>query len=287
MATGGKVKMRTETSFLAAAVFVAAIAPGMAYASTGKPDGKALFDKNCAACHGENGSPTAAGKALKPFPARNLRAIAPYVSENELRRIITNGFDGTSMHPKKYILNARQIDAVIDYIRSFRYTPNLANGKRRFLAVCASCHGMDGRAKGGLGAANLVYSKLDLRGIVHTMRYGRPGTMMTSKRHQLDNTDIADIANYVYSLRYKANLKDGRKLYGSYCITCHATPSDIQFTGNAARKTTLNSLDNQRLALRIRHGRHVERAGKRVATLSDDEIQDLIAYLRESASKDH
>lgn len=279
--------MKIETGFLTAVLFGAALIPITGFASTGKLDGKALFERNCAACHGENGSPTPVGKALKPFPARNLRAIAAYVGRDELRRIITNGMEGTSMHPKKYSLDARQIDAVIDYIRTLHYTPNLSNGKRRYLAVCASCHGTDGRAKARVGAANLVYSKLDLKGIVHTMRYGVPGTMMTSKRHQLDNTDIADIANYVYSLRYKANLENGKRLYGKLCISCHATPSDIKFTGNLAEKVSLDSLDNAQVDLRIRHGRHVERAGKQVEELSDNEIQDIIAYLRKFTALHH
>lgn len=51
----------------------------------------------------------------------------------------------------------------------------MANGKKRFRAVCSTYHGFDGRAKTGVGAKNLVYSKLDLEGIAHTMRYGRPG----------------------------------------------------------------------------------------------------------------
>jgi cytochrome c oxidase cbb3-type subunit III len=186
--------------FILGAVLGLLIMPALASASD-DIDGKALYAKNCASCHGANGEPTAVGKSLKPFPARNHRAIANYVDRDELRRIITYGVKGTAMTPKKYDLDALEIEAVIDYIQTFDYTPDLANGKERFKAVCISCHGMDGRAQTGVGAKNLVYSKLDLKGIVHTMRYGRAGTLMTSKRHQLSNTDIADVANYVYSVR--------------------------------------------------------------------------------------
>jgi len=34
------------------------------------------------------------------------------------------------------------------------------------------------------------------------------------------------------------------------------------------------------LDLRIRHGRHIDRAGKKVEKLSADDIQDIIAYMR-------
>ncbi len=245
-------------------------------------DGKALYQANCAQCHGATGEVSEFGKKLKPFPARNHRAIAQLVSRDEFRRIITYGVKGTAMTPKKYKLDALEIEAVIDYIKTFEYTPNLANGKKRFLAVCASCHGKDGRAITGVGAKNLVYTKLDLKGIVHTMRYGRPGTLMTSKRHQLSNMDIADIASYVYSMRYMASPANGQKLFSKNCSACHATPRDIKLIGNAATTRTIADLDDRLLDLRIRHGRHVDRAGKKVEKLSSDEIQDIIAYMRKS-----
>jgi len=265
--------------FLIGAMLGLLILPAMAQASD-ELDGKALYQKNCAACHGTNGEPTAMGKSLDPFPARNHRAIAKYVGRDELRRIITYGVKGTAMTPQKYALDPLEIESVIDYIKSFDYSPNLANGKKRFKAVCSTCHGTDGRAQTGVGAKNLVYSELDMEGIVHTMRYGRPGTLMTSKRHQLSNPDIADIATYVYSMRYMSNPAQGKKLYAKNCASCHATPGDIKLIGNAAAKRTIADLDDRLLDLRIRHGRHVDRAGEKVTHLSDDNIQDLIAYIR-------
>ncbi len=246
-------------------------------------DGRTLFEANCAKCHGKDASGSAFGNTLKPFPARNLRAIAGLVERDELRRIITYGVRGTAMTPKQYVLDPLEIDAVIDYIKSLKYKPNMANGKKRFRAVCSDCHGLDGRAKTGIGAKNLVYSKLNLEGIVHTMRYGRSATMMTSKRHQLSNTDIADIANYVYSLRYKANAENGRKLYAKNCRSCHSTTKEIRLSGNIARpRMRIGDVSDHMLDLRIRHGRHVDRAGEKVAKLSSDNIQDIIAYMRKT-----
>jgi len=246
-------------------------------------DGKALFETNCTKCHGKEASGSAFGDTLKPFPASNLRAIAGLVERDEFRRIITYGVHGTAMTPKQYVLDPLEIDAVIDYIKSLNYKPNLANGRKRFRAVCSDCHGLDGRAKTGIGAKNLVYSKLDLKGIVHTMRYGRPATMMTSKRHQLSNTDIADVANYVYSLRYKANAENGRKLYAKNCRSCHSNVRKIRLSGNIARPNMrIGDVSDHMLDLRIRHGRHVDRAGEKVAKLSSDYIQDIIAYLRKA-----
>jgi len=245
-------------------------------------DGKALYAANCAQCHGASGEVSEYGKSLKPFPARNHRAIAGLINRDEMRRIISYGVRGTAMTPKKYALDALEIEAVIDYIKTFEYKPNLANGKKRYAAVCVSCHGLDGRAQTGMGAKNLVYSKLNLEEIVHTMRYGRPGTMMKSTRHQLSNEDIADVANYVYNLRYMANPANGKKLFANNCSTCHATPRAIKLIGNAASKRTVADLSDRLLDLRIRHGRHVDRAGKKVEHLTANEIQDILAYIRKS-----
>jgi len=245
-------------------------------------DGKALYGANCASCHGATGEVSEYGKSLKPYPARNHRAIADLIGRDEMRRIITYGVRGTAMTPKKYTLDALEIEAVIDYIKTFEYTPSLANGKKRFEAVCVSCHGVDGRAQTGMGAKNLVYSKLNLEEIVHTMRYGRQGTMMKSNRHQLSNEDIADVANYVFALRYMANPAKGKKLFANNCSTCHATPRSVKLIGNAASKRTVADLSDRLLDLRIRHGRHVDRAGKKVENLTADDIQDIVAYMRKS-----
>ncbi|MFQ5581621.1 MAG: c-type cytochrome [Mariprofundaceae bacterium] len=255
---------------------------GSAYASN-LPDGKKLYETNCSKCHSVDGSVTDYGRKLKPFPARNHRAAAPYLSTDELRRIIMHGTHMTSMRAMKYKLDPFEIEALVDYIKTFTYTPNLTNGKARFKAVCASCHGNDGRAKTNIGAKNLVYSKLDLSEIVHTIRYGRSGTLMTAKRHQLSNTDIADIANYVYSLRYQGDAGRGAGLYANSCKSCHAAPKDIRIVGHAAKRfKKLSDLDDHMLDLRIRHGRHVDREGRKaVKSLSDDEVQDIIAYMRQ------
>jgi len=254
---------------------------GSAWAADRIPDGKTLFTKNCAVCHGNQGNVSEYGRQLKPFPARNLRAIAAWLDTDELRRIITYGIHNSKMSAKKYSLDPLEIESVIQYIKTFEFTPDQKYGKKRYMQVCSVCHGKDGRARTGLGAKNLVYSNLDMKGLIHTIRAGRSGTMMTAKHHQLPNTDILNIASYVYNLRYKANRKHGALLYKKECLSCHATPDIIQEASKPASPSTLYDLDNRQLELRIRHGRHVNRAGTHVTSLSADDIQDIISYMRD------
>jgi mono/diheme cytochrome c family protein len=261
--------------------------PSIASASDSKNpddyiDGKDLYIANCAKCHAEDGTGSKFGKLLEPFPARNHRAIAQLVGRDELRRIITYGIAKTAMTPKMYDLDGLEIEEVVEFIKTFEYKADLNNGKKRFEAVCSKCHGMDGRANTGMGAKDLVYTKLDLKGITHTMRYGRSGTKMESKRHQMTNEGIADVANYVYALRYMSNPAKGKALFESQCISCHETPASIKLRGNAASKRKLTDLDDRLLDLRIRHGRHVRKAGKQITKLSADDIQDIMAYMRKA-----
>lgn len=242
--------------------------------------GKDLYEQNCASCHGMGGKVSELGKKLKPFPARDLTALSEVVDRDELRRIIAYGIRGTAMVPKRYDLDAPGIEDVIDYIFTFKRKINMVNGKKRFEQVCATCHGFDGRAKTGMGAKNLVYSTLDLKETVHTIRYGRVGTKMTSKRHQLTNPDIEDVAYYVHDLRFKADTGKGAKLFASTCKTCHSSASTIKLRGNRAHSMKLADMSDYLLDLRIRHGRHVDRAGKAVANLSEDDTQNIIAYLK-------
>jgi len=50
---------------------VVAIKPALAIDAI---NGKALFEANCARCHGKDATGSTFGNTLKPFPARNLRA---------------------------------------------------------------------------------------------------------------------------------------------------------------------------------------------------------------------
>ena len=266
----------------ALSILLAGLALSVGSASAAEEmDGKKLFEANCSRCHGNDGTVSDYGRKLDP-QARNLRAIAQTVSTDELRRIITHGTHDSAMTAKKYALDALQIEAVLEYISTFEYKPDLARGAKRFKEVCSSCHGMDGRANTGLGAKNLVYSQLDLSGIVHTMRYGRPGTLMTAKRKQLTNEEIANVANYVDSLRRMGDAAVGGKIYASKCASCHATPGEIKFQGNAASAAKpISAMSDYVLDLRIRHGRHIDRAGDAVGKLTPDDVQDIIAYVRQ------
>ncbi len=90
-------------------------------------EGSKLFRKNCLHCHGLTGDgrgPT--GKWLNPPPRDYRQGAFKFTSSSQsegerkprredLRRVITNGVDGTSM-PSFHLLKAEEIDALISYV---------------------------------------------------------------------------------------------------------------------------------------------------------------------------
>lgn len=71
--------------------------------------GKALFNANCVICHGENGD-------MQKVGAKNLQTSE--LGDSEVKSIILNGKN--SMPPYKKILDETEVDALVQYVKSFR-----------------------------------------------------------------------------------------------------------------------------------------------------------------------
>jgi len=93
-------------------------APRLSGLSESERAGEALFQNNCAFCHAADGSgKNWIGSFLKPHP-RNLsnRAFMATMSRSHLKQVIEEGIPGTTMSSWKNVLNAQQIEQIIDYL---------------------------------------------------------------------------------------------------------------------------------------------------------------------------
>lgn len=160
--------------------------------------GKDIYAEQCVRCHTMDGSPTALGLKQKPFPAKDLRPNH-LLPNAELKMIIKYGLYMRAMEAKP--LSDNDIDAVIGYLRTLTYKTNAVNGKKRFLEVCAVCHGNDAKGKPSIGTPNLHESKLSDVEMARIIRMGKHNTPMTPKRDALSNTEIADVIAYFMTLR--------------------------------------------------------------------------------------
>ena len=81
---------------------------------------------------------------------------------------------------------------------------DLAEGKRIYLEVCKSCHGLDGKGPGMMKftppAADLtsreVQSKLD-SGLYNSIHEGRANTAMGAWKHALSDDEIRAVISYI------------------------------------------------------------------------------------------
>ncbi|HRQ90885.1 MAG TPA: cytochrome c, partial [Bacteroidia bacterium] len=148
--------------------------------------GRYVYQRNCVDCHGATGrgnGPWAEGLAVKP---RNFRsgifkfrttAYGTLPVDGDLRRTIRSGISGTTM-PIFANLQDEEVDALVVYLKSLSRAwkdPELASqpvpqpavpewfasdeervrrsvaGGQRFAALCAGCHGAEGKGDGVAG----------------------------------------------------------------------------------------------------------------------------------------
>ena len=114
-------------------------------------DAATLYRENCAICHGDNGDGnTRAINGLRP-PPRNFTTVeaALELTRERMIKSVTYGRPGTGMMAHKDRLSSKQIEALVDYIRStFMLSPDSKNpvvanirGAKIFTKNCAVCHG--------------------------------------------------------------------------------------------------------------------------------------------------
>jgi mono/diheme cytochrome c family protein len=80
-----------------------------------------VYEARCAFCHGVEGKGDGvAGQALSPPPTNFAAAdFWKTATEENLRDAITNGRPGTAMVPFGKTLKPEEIDALVEYLRTF------------------------------------------------------------------------------------------------------------------------------------------------------------------------
>lgn len=182
-------------------------------------DGAMLYQRHCEVCHGQSGD----GGVGVPL---NLDSFQGTVNDKYIRETIRHGRPGRVM-PGFASLSEDELDALVTHVRSWsearppafsdeKISGDVEKGKTLYASHCAACHGANGEGGHGTGVtmsrkrdlpilapglnnAGFLKSASDAQ-MVHTLRFGRPGTPMISfLQAGMSNQDINDVVAYIRS----------------------------------------------------------------------------------------
>ncbi len=193
-------------------------------------------------------------------------------------------------------------------VRTVEVSPQaVATGKTLF-ATCAACHGRDAKGRVGVGPRIASESYLAAASdpfLLHTIREGREGTTMVAWKDRFDDRQIEAVVAYLRSLHdvepaeldespLAGDAANGAEIFRSICSGCHGRAgAGFQETANGTgigRRAFLEAASNGFIRYVVAHGKtqtamrgFSEESKTAVANLTPQEIDDTIAYLRESS----
>jgi len=162
--------------------------------------GERLFINNCATCHGSD------AHGSKGFPNLTDTDWLHGGSPEKIEESITQGRRAMMPPMAAAVGTAQEVSHVANYVLSLSGSPHnpiaAAAGRSRF-AVCAACHGIDGKGNPALGAPNLA-DRTWLHGwgeeaVVNMITAGKTN-VMPAQAGRLTPEQIHVVAVYVWSL---------------------------------------------------------------------------------------
>ncbi len=145
-------------------------------------DGQALYDANCASCHGPNGTGVRNGSG------------GPIVNATATQ--ITRAIARVPVMKSLSTLTSADIQAIADVLKAAGTTPPVVtSGQELYGQYCASCHGADATGISGVAGGNIVGESVG--DIIESIS---EVSAMRSLKGVLNVTQIRSIANFLQVL---------------------------------------------------------------------------------------
>jgi cytochrome c oxidase cbb3-type subunit 3 len=166
--------------------------------------GERLFMNNCAQCHGSD------ARGSKGFPNLTDADWLYGGTPDNIKETITKGRVGNMPPMVAAVGTPDDVKNVANYVLSLSASPHdtarAPLGKEKF-AVCAGCHGLDGKGNTAMGAPNLT-DKIWLHGVgeeaIAAMVNGGKVNQMPAQEERLTASQIHVLTAYVWGLSNKA-----------------------------------------------------------------------------------
>ena len=181
-------------------------------------------------------------------------------------------------------------------------------GGKLYATNCVGCHGPEGKGRGGMGprlASESFLAAASDEMLTNTISKGRMGTTMAAWGNMLPPSQIEALTAYVRSMTpherveldespIDGDLAAGEEVFKTICAMCHGRNGGGYMESSSGtgigRKVFLEEVSNGYLRYIIKNGKSQtkmksfrEGAPAAVANLTDKQIEDVIAYMRENA----
>lgn len=193
-------------------------------------------------------------------------------------------------------------------MREITSEPRLVDRGKAVYVNCVGCHGKQG--EGVLGAGPRLNSNTFLAAaadewLIDTISRGREGTTMIPWGQTLASDDVYAVVAYIRSWNEVEPVSlderplagaavGGESVFRNICAGCHGqSGAGYQETANGTgigRRAFLSSVSNGYLRYIIKHGKSgtkmrpfADKSAVAVANLNDQQIEDVIAYMRTNA----
>jgi len=260
-------------------------------------DGKALYDRHCASCHGRDGRGDGPDAGLSVTPPRNLRSgfLAKYSTDDLVKRIRSGAPLVLALDVPALRDRATEVEALATHLERLPAVDwrLVERGQELFVDRCEICHGQNGQPGRGSYPPPGVHAPRDLTDpafqkdlqdaqVTSAIRDGHHG--MPALTPRVPERDLPALAAYVRLL------SPGYVLYDRYCAACHG--DDGRGTGTFAEATMRPSAifdrayfrrhDPEQVRARIWHMLDTQRPtmphlGR---TLSEQQARAIVAYLK-------